>query len=58
MAGAVLGTLVAIVLVLRLMVSAPLSLATLLVLAVLIFIGRPALLKRVSTEDPDHGDTK
>lgn len=58
MSGVILGALVAIVLVLRLMVSAPVSLAMLLVLAFLIFIGRPTLLKRVSTEDPDHGDTK
>ncbi len=48
MVGVVLGTLVAIVLVLRLMVSAPVSLATLLLVALLIFIGRPALLKRIT----------
>nr|MDA3877207.1 amino acid permease [Halothiobacillus sp.] len=58
MAGVVLGVLVAIVLVLRLMVIAPVPLAMLIVLALLIFIGRPALLKRMSTEGPDQGDTQ
>jgi cobalamin synthase len=57
MTGVVLGALVGIVLILRLMVSAPVPLAILLVLALLIFIGRPALLERVSTEGMGHGES-
>ncbi|MAQ16138.1 MAG: amino acid permease [Sandaracinus sp.] len=57
--GAVLGGIIGVVLLARLAVTAPIPLAILLVLAALVFLGRPLVLKRVRTEgskDREDGD--
>lgn len=52
--GSILGALIGLVLVVRLAVTTPIPLVILVTLALFVFVGRPAILRKVRTESPEE----